>query len=83
MFRKFILEAIETIHLKITSTFKFFLYIVHPPANKYLPKKNNRNRRNRCEQCANSTRNAPERPHRHCSGIFFVNFEHILYPVEI
>ena len=53
------------------------------PACIYLLKVNNRNTRTRCEICSNLTIKAPERRHWRPSGIFFVNFEHVLHLVLV
>ena len=42
-------------------------------------KVNNRNTRKRCEMCSKLTIKTPERCHRRRSGVFIVNFEHILH----
>ena len=49
------------------------------PANIYLLKGNNRNTRKRCEICSKLTIKTQERRHWRRSGIFIVNFEHILH----
>ena len=74
-----------TIGTVFEETIKHFLYIVHPLPLPLPPppKVNNRNRRKRCERCVKLAINTPESPHRCCSGIFIVNFEHISYPLEI
>ena len=48
-------------------------------ANIYFFKLNNRNTRKRCEICSKLTIKTPERGQRRCSGVFIVNFEHILH----
>ena len=45
----------------------------------YMFKVNNRNIRTRCEVCSNLTRKIPEQHHWRRSGVFIVNFEHILH----
>ena len=53
------------------------------PAKIYLFKVNKRNTRERCEIYSKLTIKIPERLHWHQrrhSGVFFVNFEHILSP---
>ena len=52
------------------------------PAGDYLLKVNNRNTRTRCEICPKLTK-IPERRHWGRSGIFIVNFEHILHLVLV
>ena len=47
------------------------------PANIYLFKVNNRNTRKRREICSKLTIKTPKR--RQHSGVFIVNFEHILH----
>ena len=51
----------------------------HIAVNIYLFKVNNRNTRKRYEICSNLTKKAPEGRHRRRSGVFIVNFEHILH----
>ena len=46
------------------------------PAGNYMSKVNNRNSRTRCEICSKSTTKKP-------SGVFIVNFEHILHHVLV
>ena len=53
------------------------------PAGIYLLKVNNRNTRTRCKICSKITIKIPERRHWHRSGIFIVNFEHILHLVLV
>ena len=48
------------------------------PTNKFMVKVNNRNTRKKCEICSKSTVKTPERRQRRRSGVFIVNFEHIL-----
>ena len=48
------------------------------PADVYLFKVNNRNIRKICETCSKLTIKTPERRHWRRSGVFIVNFEHIL-----
>ena len=48
------------------------------PAGIYLLKFNNRNTRTRCKLCSKLTKNTPERRYWCLSGVFIVNFEHIL-----
>ena len=45
----------------------------------YLFKVNNRNTRKRCEICSKLTIKTPKRRYRRRSGMFIVNFEHILH----
>ena len=47
--------------------------------NIYLFKMNNRNTKKRCEICSTLTMKTPERRHWPRSGVFIVNFEHILH----
>ena len=47
--------------------------------NIYFFKFNNRNTRKRCEICSKLTINTPERRHWRHSGVFVVNFEHVLH----
>ena len=54
-----------------------------PPASIYLLKFNNRNTRTRCEICSKLTIKTPERRHWRRSGVFIVNFEHILHLVLV
>ena len=49
------------------------------PSGIYLLKVNNRNTRKRCEICSKLTIKIPERRQWRRSGIFIVNFEHILH----
>ena len=49
----------------------------------YLFKVSNRNTNTSCEICANLTIRTPERRQRRRSGVFFVNFEHILHLVLV
>ena len=49
----------------------------------YLLKVNNRNNRTRCEICSELTIKIPERRQWRRSGIFIVNFEHILHLVLV
>ena len=51
------------------------------PAGNYMFKVNNRNTRARCEICSELTIKIPERRHWRRSGIFIVDFEHILHLV--
>ena len=51
--------------------------------NLKLPKVNNRNTRTRCETCSKLTIKIPERRQWRRSGIFIVNFEHILHLVLV
>ena len=53
------------------------------PAGIYLLKVNDRNSRTRCEICSKLTIKIPERRHWRRSGIFIVNFEHILHLVLV
>ena len=53
------------------------------PAGNYLFKVNNRNTRTRCEICSKLTIKKPEQCHWRCSGLFIVNFEHILQLVLV
>ena len=49
------------------------------PVGIYLPEVNNRNTRTRLEICSKLTIKTPERRHWRRSGVFIVNFEHILH----
>ena len=49
------------------------------PGGIYLLKVNNRNTRARCEICSKLTIKTLERRHWRRSGVFIVNFEHILH----
>ena len=49
------------------------------PADNYMFKVNNRNTRTRCEICSKLTIKTPEGRHWRRSGVFSVNFEHILH----
>ena len=42
-----------------------------------LFKVNNRNTKTKCKICSKLTIKTPKRRHRHRSGVFIVNFEHI------
>ena len=53
------------------------------PANDNLAKVNNRNTRKRCEICSNLTIKTPERLQWRRSGVFIVNFEHIVHLVQL
>ena len=53
------------------------------PAGIYLLKVNDRNSRTRCEICSKLTIKIPERRQWRRSGIFIVNFEHILHLVLV
>ena len=53
------------------------------PAGNYMFKVNNTNSRTRCEICSKLTIKTPERRHWHRSGVFIVNFEHILQLVLV
>ena len=48
------------------------------PISIYLLKVNNRNTKTRCEICSKLIRKTPERCQWRRSGVFIVNFEHIL-----
>ena len=48
------------------------------PAGIYLLKVKNRNTRTRCEICSKLTIKLPERRQWRRSGIFIVNFEHVI-----
>ena len=52
------------------------------PVGNYMFKVNNRNTRARCEICSKLTIKTPERRYW-CSGVFIVNFEHILHVVLV
>ena len=49
----------------------------------YMPKFNNKNTRTRCEICSKLTIKTPERSQWRRSGVFIVNFEHILHLVLV
>ena len=49
------------------------------PANIYLFKISNRNSRKRCRVCSKLTIKTPERSQLRHSGVFIVNFKHILH----
>ena len=53
------------------------------PFGIYLFKVNNRNTRTRCEICSKLTIKTSERHHWRRSGVFIVNFEHILHLVVV
>ena len=53
------------------------------PAGIYLLKVNNRNIRTRCEICSELTIKILERRQWRRSGVFIVNFEHILHLVLV
>ena len=59
------------------------LAISQYPAGNYMFKVNNRNTRTRCEICSKLTIKIPERRQWRRSGIFIVNFEHILHLVLV
>ena len=44
----------------------------------YPLKVNNRHAGTRCETCSNVTIKTPEQRHWHCSGVFIINFEHVI-----
>ena len=46
-------------------------------------KVNNSNTRGTCKICSNLTLKTPKRRHWRCSGVFFVNFEHIFTPPSV
>ena len=48
------------------------------PAVNYMLKGNNGNTRTRCEICSKLTIKIPEQRHCRRSGIFIVNFEHVI-----
>ena len=48
------------------------------PVAIYLLKVNNRNTRKMCEICSKLTVKTPERGHWRPSGVFIVNFEHVI-----
>ena len=48
------------------------------PAGIYVLKVNNKNTRIRCEICSKLTIKINERCQWRCSGVFFVNFEHVI-----
>ena len=58
-------------------------YLTPHPAGIYLLKVNNRNTRTRCEICSKLTIKTPERCHWRCSGVFVVNFGHILHLILV
>ena len=53
------------------------------PVGNYLFKVNNRKTRTRCEICLKLTIKTPKRCHWCQSGVFFVNFEHILHLILV
>ena len=53
------------------------------PAGIYLLKVNNRNTRTRFEKCSKLTIKTPQRRQWRCSGVFIVNFQHILHLVLV
>ena len=55
-----------------------FKNIYQYPTGIYLPQVSNRNTRARCEICLKLTIKTPKQRHWRCSGVFIVNFEHIL-----
>ena len=57
--------------------------IRHFPVGIYLLKVNNRNTGTRCEICSKLTIKTPERRQWHRSGVFTVNFKHILHLVLV
>ena len=61
------------------SIFDLFSYLV----GNYMFKVNNRNTGGRCEICYKLTIKKPERRQRRRSGVFIVNFEHILHLVLV
>ena len=48
------------------------------PPNNYMFKVNNRNTRIRCKICSKLTIKTPKRRHWRLSGVFIINFKHIL-----
>ena len=48
-------------------------------ANNYEFKVNNRGTKERCEICSKLTAKTPDRRQWRCSGVFIVNFQHILH----
>ena len=60
-----------------------FCLFENDPAGNYLLKVNNRSIRTRCGICLKLTIKIPERRHWRRSGIFIVNFEHILHLVLV
>ena len=61
----------------------FIQYIY--PVGIYMFKVNNRNTRSKCEICSKLTMKTPERGHWRRSGVFIVNFEHVIdgWDIEI
>ena len=57
----------------------FLLILISFSANIYLFKVNNRNTRKMCEICSKLKIKTPERRQRSLSGVFIVDFEHILH----
>ena len=53
------------------------------PVGIYLLKVNNRYTRTKCEICSKLTIKTRERRQWRRSGVFIVNFEHILHPVLV
>ena len=54
-------------------------FFIDSTAGIYLFKANNRNITTKCETCSELTIKTPERRHWRHSGVFIVNFEHILH----
>ena len=57
---------------------KYTEFLKHCPPGIYLLKVNNRNTRTRYEICSKLTIKTLERRHWRRSGVFIVNFEHIV-----
>ena len=58
------------------------MYVCIPVAN-YMFKVNNRNTGTGCEVCSKLTVKTPEQRYWNRSGVFVVNFEHILHLVLV
>ena len=57
----------------------FHSFQTNIPAGVYMVKVNNRNARRRCEICSKLTTKTPARGQWRRSGVFIVNFEHMLH----
>ena len=53
------------------------------PASIYLLEFNNKNTKTSCEVCSDLTKKTPERRQWRRSGVFIVNFDHILHLVLV
>ena len=77
----FHLETLETKLFSDWNPVMIMLLFSSSPVDKYIVKVNNRNTRTRCETCSKLTIKTSGRRCWLCSGVFFVNFEHISHLV--